>query len=349
MKKIFANTLFLLFLSAFVLTCKEDVDILGPYEENLFVFGLLDASQTTQKIKIYKIFAGLNGKQSAQNLDSIYYKNGEIDVQLLEYRGDKIKAIDFKYANDGQLEPNGDFNTNSAVYYYTNEPILVNSTYKLVIKAKSKTVTSELIKIADSCNFEPTLFSVANFGSDIVYRHDRVSFGFKDTIRALKIVFGQSPNVKGINLKVKFTYGNYNIFEALINKETVIYNLKNVNFSSTNPNEKASYDFNVNAFCAFLGKTITFNPIAVRYQRALAMDFTFTTFDKEMETYLIVQNESTGLSQEKLSYSNVKNGLGFIGSKNSITYYRDARDAGSEGLNKIIGRNAASRKLGFGN
>lgn len=348
MKTTFINTIEVLVFFILSVACKETVDILAPYEENLSVFGLLDPSQTTQKIKIYKVFSGFNGANSAKNLDSIYYKNGELDVQLLEYSGDDVKTINLSYANDGILEPGGDYNTNNAVYYYTNEPILVDRTYKLVIKTKTKTVTSELIKIADSCNFKPVLYSIANLGSDIVYRNDYARFGFKDTTRYLRIQLGKSPNVKGINLKIRFTYSNYNAQSVLINKESLIYDMKNVTFSSTSVFETHNYDFKIQAFCSFLAKNVKYDPSIIKYQRASEMDFIFTTFDIETERYLVVQNESTGLSQEKIGYSNIKNGLGFLGSRNTIIYYRDARDGSSESLNGIIARNSASKKLGFG-
>ncbi len=349
MKKILINSVLVLLLTVFFSACKDTVDLQGPYEENVYVFGFLDASQTTQKIKIYKVFSGANGVQSAQNLDSIYYKNGELNVRLEEYKvnGEFTKNINLLYANDGKLEP-GTFNTNNAVYYYTNEPILVNRNYKLVINAKTKTVTSELIKVSDSSNFEKTFPSIANLGDDIVNRQDVAVFGFKDTARTLGIKLGESPNVKGVNLKIKFTYGNYNSLAALINKESVVYDLKNVSFTGTAPNETVSFRFNMNDFCTFLGNNVKFNTPAVAYQRALNMDFTFTTFDKETETYMISQNQSTGLSQEKLSYSNIKNGLGFIGARNMITYFRDARGSGPDNINKVIGRNSFGKRLGFG-
>jgi hypothetical protein len=79
------------------------------------------------------------------------------------------------------------------------------------------------------------------------------------------------------------------------------------------------------------------------------MDFTFTTFDKETETYLVSQNESTGLSQEKLNYSNIKNGLGFIGSRNIITYFRKVQtNNASDNMDRVLSKYKSTKKLGFG-
>jgi hypothetical protein len=343
MKKIIRNSVLLTILAVFASNCSDKVDLQGPYQENVYVFGLLDAAQSTQKIKIYKVFSGANGSQSSQNLDSIYFKNGELDVKLEVYDNNNVKSkkvIPLLYANDATLNGNGPFNPNNAVYYYTNEPIYFDSVYKLVINTnKNKRIESDYIKIADSCNFQTVFPSLPGFGQELVFRQE--VYTFLDTTRIYKIKFADAKNVKGINCKMVMTYGNYDGLGFLQSKQSVQYDLKNLKFSGVG-NENIEYNIDQNDFLKYWGENIPVDN-SVFERRSLSMDFTFTTFDKETETFLAAQNESNGLSQEKLSYSNIKNGLGFIGSRNTITYYRST----TFNVDKVIGKSKYTRQLRF--
>jgi hypothetical protein len=121
MKKIVIKSVLSLALMSLLISCKDTVDLQGPYEEKMYVFGLLDASQSSQKIKIYKVFSGANGIQSAQNLDSIYYKSNELNVKLVEDSAGRKLDIPLLYANNSTLNSSGPFNPNDAVYYYTEK------------------------------------------------------------------------------------------------------------------------------------------------------------------------------------------------------------------------------------
>jgi hypothetical protein len=343
MKKIIRNSVLLTILAVFAINCSDKVNLQGPYEENVYVFGLLDASIPTQKIKIYKVFSGANGTKSSQNLDSIYFKNGELDVKLEVYDLNNVKSkkvIPLLYANDATLNSNGTFNPNNAVYYYTNEKIYFDSVYKLVINtSKNKRIESENIKIADSCNFETVFPSLPGFGQELVFRQE--VYTFLDTTRLYKIKFASAKNVKGINCKMKFIYGNYNGAGFLQKKDSVVYDFNNLKFSGINT-ELLEYNIDQNNFLKYWGENIPVDN-SVFERRSLSMDFTFTTYDKETDTFLAAQNESNGLSQEKISYSNIKNGLGFIGSRNSITYHRST----TFNVDKVIGKSRYTRNLGF--
>jgi hypothetical protein len=345
MKKIIRNSVLLTILAVFASNCSDKVDLQGPYQENVYVFGLLDASQSTQKIKIYKVFSGANGTQSAQNLDSIYFKNGELDVKLEVYKLDSsanklTNDIVLNYSTNSTLNNNGPFNPNDAVFYFTNTPIKFDYTYKLVINTnKNKRIESDYIKIADSCNFQTVFPSLPGFGQELVFRQE--VYTFLDTTRIYKIKFADAKNVKGINCKMVMTYGNYDGLGFLQSKQSVQYDLKNLKFSGVG-NENIEYNIDQNDFLKYWGENIPVDN-SVFERRSLSMDFTFTTFDKETETFLAAQNESNGLSQEKLSYSNIKNGLGFIGSRNTITYYRST----TFNVDKVIGKSKYTRQLRF--
>jgi hypothetical protein len=259
MKKILRNSILFVLLATFASSCSNKVDLQGPYQENMYVFGMLDASAPTQKIKIYKVFSGANGTQSSQILDSIYYKPNDLDVKLVTYNasGKEGAKIPLLYANNSSLNPNGPYNPNDAVYYYTNTKISSDSTYKLVVKSKNKTVESSIIKVADSCNFQNVFPGIATFNSELVYR-DEV-YAFLDTTRIYFIKFAESKNVKGINCKVKFTYGNYASNGLLINTGSSTYDLKNISFSSL-LNENIQYSIDQNDFLRYWGQTIPDEP-----------------------------------------------------------------------------------------
>jgi hypothetical protein len=344
MKKIIRNSVLLTILAVFASNCSEKVDLQGPYEENVYVFGLLDASIPTQKIKIYKVFSGANGTQSSQNLDSIYFKDGELDVKLEVYGNNNVKSkkiIPLLYANDATLNPNGPFNPNDAVYYYTNEKIYFDSIYKLVINTKkNKRIESDFIKIADSCNFQTVFPGLPTFDQELVYRSGQ-AYRALDTTRIYRMKFAEAKNVRGINCKMEFVYENRNSQNIVLSTKSVFYDFKNIQFTNS-LNETIFYNVNEVEYLKSWGANIP-DDNSVFKRTSKGLNFTFTTYDYETDAFIKTQNESTGLSQEKLSYSNIKNGLGFIGSKNQITYYRTT----PSNFDALIGKSKYTRNLKF--
>jgi hypothetical protein len=354
MKKILINSVLIALFALLFTNCKDTVDLQAPFEENVYIFGMLDARQSTQKIKIYKVFTGANPSKSAQILDSIYFKPGELDVKLevFDLVGNKSNnSIPLLYANNSTLSGGGSFNPNDAVYYYTNSKLSVDSLYKLVVKTKTnKIVESELVKMCDTVRLvQPESTGFRTFNGSLISQNDIITD--LDTTKSYKIKLAKAKdksgklkgNVKGMNCKLNFTYNNYGASLNLLYKRSLVYNLKNVSFTTNSVDEVAYLDVRNVDFLRYWGQMIKDDDPNVTRRIPESMDFTFTAYDKETETYIAAQNETTGLSQEKLSYSNIKNGQGFLGSRNTVTYFRTTNIGGTMLEKSVYTRNLKFR------
>lgn len=89
MKNIFLIALSLLFITA----CNQKFKVGAPYKEVTAVYGLLSKSDTVQYIKVMKGFYDetQSNLKIAQDIDSIYYKNLELTLEVLS-NGNVIKT-----------------------------------------------------------------------------------------------------------------------------------------------------------------------------------------------------------------------------------------------------------------
>jgi hypothetical protein len=327
MKKIVVKSIILCAISYLFYACSEKVDLQGPYEANAYIFGMLDATQDTQKIKIYKIFGGV-GKSGAENIDSIYFKPGEIEAKIVSIKPNgQIGSTKFlNYANNSSLDPNGVFNPNNAVYYYTDKRLSSDSTYKVMVTIKSndRKIESEPILMTDTCAIEPPPLNppspLRSFDGSLTLRNDYITN--LDTQKIYVIRFKNARNIKGINGKIEFVYGNYNFQNLLQYKSRLSYNLNNISFSDQTANQFIIFEVSNVNLLKYWGANIPNTDPVITLRRPFELNFTFTYYNKEVETFNLTQNTSTGLSQDKIAYSNIKNGLGFVGARSVVTYFR---------------------------
>jgi len=119
--------------------CKPDFDLNAPYKDVTVVYGVLNYQDSKHYVKIYK------GYQShkkggvfidALNPDSIYYYD-KISVVLQEYNNDKRTSrpdIPMYITNDFQRDSGFFYSGDAKILYCTEEPLLKDYSYKIVIK-----------------------------------------------------------------------------------------------------------------------------------------------------------------------------------------------------------------------
>jgi len=135
--KFFGPLVFILF---FVGSCKNELNLNAPYKEIPSVYAILNPTDSTQTIRINKVFLGEgDANEMAKISDSINYPPGEIIVSLERYQyGQKVAAsrsgttqIIFTEAMVEALP--GSFSTNQRVYQ-TTEKLFDEGEYQLTIR-----------------------------------------------------------------------------------------------------------------------------------------------------------------------------------------------------------------------
>lgn len=159
---------FLILAIAALTSCETDVEVNAPYRQIPVVYGLLDASQDYQYIKINRSFlTETNALLTAQNPDSNFYQNIEPVIQVLV--GGEVESI--IHLRDTVLEDRepGDFYTspNKAYYFRNNGRLEPGKVYQLLFETpegavEAKTIVLEQVGVTQPGVSQPNISLVRN-------------------------------------------------------------------------------------------------------------------------------------------------------------------------------------------
>ena len=296
------KNIYLLF-SVFAITftsCDTDFDVNAEWEEVTVVYGLLDAGDEikTQQIKLSKAFLGKMGAlQMAQYSDSINFDQGELAVKVIRVKNNGIRdtiALD----EVPTLRNDGVFNDSIIVYTFENNNFLnSNSEYELLIK---NNITGN--EVSSTTN----IISAFNFDMGAGF-----PFGFIETwipgnpsatkFSSTVVTWGNSTD-NGVQYQIELIF-NY--------KENDI--AKNLIYTSTVLEETNIFEFEGEKIFNFLKNELVKDPLIER--KFLSIDLIMTVGSEDLRTYRIINEEITGIVQERPQFTNINNGIGLFSSR----------------------------------
>lgn len=287
----------LLLVSAFIFNgCKTDFEVVAPYKEIPVVYGLLNASDSLQYIRIQKAFLGEgNALNMAQNPDSIYYPDILL-VKLDEYNsnGAFIRTINL-IRDEAPKEP-GVFSSATHYLYRTQgEKIFTQYRYQLVI---TNTVTGKVYTSQTEVVDNLTVLKPTPFPAQINW------LGFPYAIE-------YSPFDEGYlyQLIIRFYYTERNV----TTNETKLKYL-DWKFPERTRNEPSAFTIGNSEFFIFVASQLDPDPAVKRH--AVEFEFFFHVAGKSFSEYMQVNTPPTGVNQEIPLFSNINGGLGIFSSRN---------------------------------
>ena len=282
-------------------SCDTDFDVNAEWEEVTVVYGLLDAGDEmkTQQIKISKAFLGkMDALQIAQYADSINFDQGELAVKVIRVKNNGIRdtiALD----EVPTLRNDGVFNDSIIVYTFENNNFLnSNSEYELLIK--NNITGNEVSSITDV---------ISGFDFDM---GNGYPFGFIKTwipgspsateFASANLTWGQNYPDKGEQYQIDliFNYKENNIAKDLIYTSLVLEGT-------------SQYAFEGEKFFNFLKNELVQDPLIER--EFLSIDLMMTVGSEDLKTYRIINEEITGIVQERPQFTNINNGIGLFSSR----------------------------------
>ena len=297
MKKIY------LLVSVFTIiftSCDTEFDVNAEWEEVTVVYGLLDAGDEmkTQQIKISKAFLGkMDALQMAQYADSINFDQGELAVKVIRVKNNGIRdtiALD----EVPTLRNDGVFNDSIIVYTFENNNFLnSNSEYELLIK---NNITGN--EVSSTTN----IISEFNFDMGAGF-----PFGFIETwipgnpsatkFSSTVVTWGNSTD-NGVQYQIELIF-NYNENDIA----------KNLIYTSTVLEETNIFEFEGEKIFNFLKNELVKDPLIER--KFLSIDLIMTVGSEDLKTYRIINEEITGIVQERPQFTNINNGIGLFSSR----------------------------------
>lgn len=171
-------------------SCSTDVDLYADYKDIPIIYGLLDASQDTNYVRINRAFSGnndhpINANEVALIADSCNYP-GKLKAYFVEYKN----TYGTEYVPSGRdtmfldtitihNKQEGTFYAPNQKVYFTDKPFNVNDAnvrykYKLNVHRGNDTITSETGVVGGE-NFK-ILNSKVSFSSDPSDRRSKITF-----------------------------------------------------------------------------------------------------------------------------------------------------------------------------
>lgn len=311
-KKILIKSILAVASLAF-LSCSTELDINGNKKEVMIVYGILDATTSTQYIKINRAFLGEgNALEYAQIPDSTLYPYLlNVSLDILNSSGQTIRhhvADTVHIWKDG-----GQFFTGYQPYYrfkfdmytttYTGDTIWLNSAYKYKLT------------IADPVTgntYESEAPGISSFALDKPSPSaSTVSFS---TEGSKNVEFNSVLN--GKLYQVKFLFHYYEVYDS--NPSDTIekindWTLGSTSSVSTNGGEDMAMAYSNWDFFFLLGQRLEVRDDVTRFPGYV--DVSVTIGAEDLNTYIDVNQPSNSIIQERPSFSNITNGIGLFSSK----------------------------------
>ncbi len=283
-------------------SCSTDVDLIAPYKETPVVYGLLNAADSIQYIRINRAFLGEEDAYvMAQNPDSFNYPD-ILDVKLDRIKnGNVLQTINLTRTENVTLDP-GIFAVDGNTYYQTgNDSIYQDSEYKLtVVNKQTGLVVTSQTKVVDKITVDsPNSFSTVSFGN---YQFPFIAKWY--------------PNADGViyDLTIRFYYNEYLVSDPSQNKELhADWEFPSVTSSNGSSLTPLQISIEGESFYRFIKSKVKEDN---DYKRAFNhLDFIFSVGANELYTYYLVNQPPTGIVQTIPDYTNIINGRGIFSSR----------------------------------
>ena len=311
MKRLF---LFLLLLSCFSVafqSCETDFDVTAPYKDITVVYGLLSQNDTVHYIKINKAFIGEgNALEYAQNEDSSSYGNN-LEVVLREYRnGNPLRTFNCDTTSVYNKEP-GVFYAPKQVVYKSAFAIPANDEMEYRLEVRNK-ITGKVT------SGETSLISTFNVESPRPGQRT-INFATEGSIQRIK--WTSAKNGKRYNVAIRFWFDEVIAATKDTIPRYIDWTFSSVKSNSIQGGEPLEIQYAPATFFSMCKNLIPYkandvlseSDISIR--RANFVEVVFAVAADDLNTYMEVNEPSSGIVQDKPDYTNIENGIGLFSSR----------------------------------
>jgi hypothetical protein len=331
-------------VTAFTLSsCKNDLEVLAPGEEAVSVYGIINPSESVQKIRINKIYLTDGDALAAgQNNETINYGPGELLVTLQRFMTGSTTPTLTTVGNGIKKEivltetvvatAGGNFAASQRIWQTTDK--LYNSgEYKLTIRNVStgKEFTSQTLVVDSVKSYGAMPFVYAPF---LPPAHYPVHCGFGNAgytpptssiqtqatayvnysvlTASPKIKFKSIPNAKVYKVIMRFHYID-SLTDGSGYRRYVDMNFPTQLASTFVGNEEMVVSFNATDFYSNLANQIPKQTVGtIKNRTSHFIEYIIYATNDDFNTFLLVNEPSNSIAQDKPNYTNISGGLGIF-------------------------------------
>lgn len=285
------------FLLALLPSCKNDLDIIGPQEEVMIVYGVLNKFDSIHYIRVNKGFASQDESpiDLAKDVDNLFFDS--LDVRLVDLTSGFSVDCE-KFAIE---KKEGTF-SNAVNYVYSSDlKLSANHIYLLEIvnPLSGKKATAQLQLVGDPVPNSPNSLNIDFYPIEVG--------------KIMSINYDAYPGTKAYEIRMNFIYEEINSQTNTVTLDTVPWVLTRSKFDKQ---LKINFRQDGSLFYEHLANTLEVKGSEIT-RRGKYIEFEYWAGDNELSTYMDVYGTSSiGVVQKKTDYTNINGGYGIFASRN---------------------------------
>ncbi len=285
---------------AFLFSCKNELDINANWKETIVVYGMLNANDSVQYIRIAKAFLNENtgALQVAKISDSLFLDSAIVTLRSTDNSfSDKLTRV-WNIPKDSGLFAN---DINPLYRINTSGSRSLNSGKRYILEVFSP-------KSGNTVKAETNLVGPANILSP--FRDSTSNFAVTPEYLTVSIKAGQ--NSFAYDIKLDITYDEFPVSDTF-RKTTKIATWNMLTNASALGNSNMLYKIPRLALLQFLRNTITADPGL--YHRMKFAGMRVYGGNQLLSDYISVNEPSIGIVQKQAEFSNIQGGVGLFASR----------------------------------
>ncbi len=297
--------LFIVSLGLLLSSCDNSLDVNAPYKDVPIVYGIINASDTAQYIKLERVFQSNDQSafEVAKIIDSLYYPNATVSLTN-ERTGIKTELSRVDGALEGYPRESGVFATNPNYLYKAKSSELdIKGEDRFTLEIR-RNENSDLVTSSINIVEQPDILSPqpSSVGPNLYF-----SSKFKTRIRRGKSTYGKAMDVSYF----------INIFE--VNHANNTTETKTLEWNIVKGYEGLKYEFDGAKFYTFLATNLEVNSNITRTIQSISIKFVLGGEDIVDFIKLGQSNSFSITSSEAIpNFTNLSEGLGLFSSYSEI-------------------------------
>lgn len=300
-------------LSIFLTACSTDFSVNGDYEEKAVVHFLLDQGNEYHFLKLNKTFLGEgNANLFAQIADSSDFENVIAIVEEVK-NGSVLRSWNLNDTIIENKNPGVFYFPNQKLYYFQANDLDEDAIYRLFIDVENgrHIITGETALVQDVTINTPTQVTQIGFAEANVplngYRRQPISF-----IPGTGAIF---------NVQLNFNYVENTLSDTVL--KTINWNLGEISaddITTTTGNISAQGEL----FYQLVRDNVPDEDANLIRRFVHSFEIVVTAGSDDLLTYMLVNQPTSSIAQNKPEFSNVEGALGIFSSRATVRLYKTA-------------------------
>lgn len=322
--------------SIFLIACETEVDLNAPYASKTVIYGLLDPIQDTQWVKITKTFIGDGDNlEYAMIRDSSEYDFSEFKRLVVQeiVNNNVVAEFPLQEKEISNKDINGVFyGPLQTVYYFVKGSQLnQNASYKIIAEFYTRpTVTSTTSLVQPSAIAFTNMTAAQGVTIPMASVVGVNSFNYATITRSFTP--SESAPFYEVTIRMRLTEKEYTdaSHTTLVSStpKTVSYFAGRYTIDDASSSGRINYVIDGQSFYNLLGNNLRHDPKVVyeigEYDPTNTpvpgtecFETSIAFGGEELYTFIQINTPSSGIVQERPTYTNVENGLGLWSSRSS--------------------------------